>query len=81
MDAEPERDHGKALACTEHIVNNVELLNQFQEAECAGDVDKLAFCVRFLIVQAASNRAVGMTSFAKCAFVRARKQKGPLSPV
>eukprot|EP00983_Pelagomonas_calceolata_P045990 1139962-Pelagomonas_calceolata.AAC.2 len=29
---------------------------------------------------AASKRAVGMTSLAKCAFVRARKQKGPLSP-
>jgi len=71
----------KALAFTEHIVNNVELLNQFQEAESAGDVDKLAFCVRSLIVQAASDRAVGMTSLAKCAFVRARKQKGPLSPV
>eukprot|EP00983_Pelagomonas_calceolata_P030343 952258-Pelagomonas_calceolata.AAC.2 len=30
---------------------------------------------------AASNRAVGMTSLAKCAFLHARKQKGPLSPV
>eukprot|EP00983_Pelagomonas_calceolata_P017636 553521-Pelagomonas_calceolata.AAC.1 len=30
---------------------------------------------------AASNRAVGVTSLAKCAFVRSRKQKGPLGPI
>eukprot|EP00983_Pelagomonas_calceolata_P014672 465863-Pelagomonas_calceolata.AAC.1 len=47
----------------QHCIN-VELLNQFQEAESAGDVDKLAFCVCSLIVQAASDRAVGMTSLA-----------------
>eukprot|EP00983_Pelagomonas_calceolata_P002304 78384-Pelagomonas_calceolata.AAC.1 len=43
-----------------------ELLNQFQEAESAGDVGKLTFCVRSLIVQAASDTTVGMTSLAKC---------------
>eukprot|EP00983_Pelagomonas_calceolata_P012525 401923-Pelagomonas_calceolata.AAC.1 len=46
----------KALAFTEHLVNNVELLDQSQEAESAGDVNKLAFCVHSLIVQAASDR-------------------------
>eukprot|EP00983_Pelagomonas_calceolata_P056647 1144698-Pelagomonas_calceolata.AAC.3 len=78
MDTEPERDHvckaglcdnkmilrwnqERALACTEHLVSNVELLNQLQKAEST-DVDKLAFCVRSLIVQAASDKAVGMTS-------------------
>jgi hypothetical protein len=34
----------------------------FDEAERASDVDKLAFCVRLLIVQAASSRAVGMSA-------------------
>eukprot|EP00983_Pelagomonas_calceolata_P075216 1152901-Pelagomonas_calceolata.AAC.4 len=56
-------------------------MNQFQEAESAGDVDKITFCVRSLIVQATSDRAVGTTSLAKCAFLCARKQKGPLSPL
>eukprot|EP00983_Pelagomonas_calceolata_P080631 1155225-Pelagomonas_calceolata.AAC.3 len=55
--------------------------DHFQEAEPANDVSKLAFCVRSLIVQAASSRAVGMKSLDKCAFVGAKKQKGPLSPV
>ena len=44
----------------------MELLAQFDEAERAGDVDKLAFCVRSLIVQAASIRAVGMSARARC---------------
>jgi len=49
-----------------HISENIELLAQFYEAERAGDVDKLAFCVRSLIVQAASSRAVGMSAQARC---------------
>eukprot|EP00983_Pelagomonas_calceolata_P121879 1160846-Pelagomonas_calceolata.AAC.1 len=86
MDAGLERTMRRLLhiICkyeTEHLVNNVELLNHFQEAESAGDVDKHAFFVRSLIVQAASDRAVGMTSLAKCAFIRAGKQEGPLSPI
>ena len=71
----------KALAYVERLVGNTELMNQFDEAEANGDADKLASCLRLLIVQAASDRAVGMTSLAKCAWVRAKKQKGPLSPV
>ena len=74
-------DQEKALAYAEHLANNVVLLNQFQEAESAGDVDKLAFCVCSMVVQAASDRTVGMTSLARCSFVRAKKQKGPLSPI
>eukprot|EP00983_Pelagomonas_calceolata_P026008 816222-Pelagomonas_calceolata.AAC.1 len=35
------------------------MLAQFDEAERSGDVDKVAFCVRSLIIQAASSRAVG----------------------
>eukprot|EP00983_Pelagomonas_calceolata_P052548 1142885-Pelagomonas_calceolata.AAC.1 len=71
------------MSCAEADLRLAErtTLSPFQEAESAGDVDKLAFCVRSLIVQAASDRAVGMTSLAKCAFVHARKQKGHLSPV
>eukprot|EP00967_Tisochrysis_lutea_P104091 scaffold157713_cov20-Tisochrysis_lutea.AAC.3 len=74
-------ESGEGSAYTEQLVNNVELLDQFQEAESAGDDDKLAFCARSLIVQVASIRAVGMTSLAKCSFVRAKKQKVPVSPV
>ena len=71
----------KAQVYAEHIRDNAELLAQFDEAERSGDVDKLAFCVRSLIVQAASNRAVGMSAQAKCAFKRERNRKGPLNPV
>ena len=71
----------KALAYVKCLVGNTELMNQFDEAEANGDADKLASCLRLLIVQAASDRAVGMTSWAKCARVRAKKQKGPLSLV
>ena len=74
-------NHDKAIAFAQHIVSNVELRHQFDEAEADGDADKLASCVRSLIVQAASDGAVGMSSLAKCALVRAKKQKGPLSPV
>ena len=74
-------EHDRTFAYAQHLVNNAELLHQFDEAEAAGDADKLAFCVRSLIVQAASDRAVGMSSFSKCALMRAKKQKGPLSPV
>ena len=45
------------------------------------DVDKLAFCVRSLIVQAASSRAAGMSAQARCVFKRERSRKGPLDPV
>ena len=54
--------HEKADVYARHILENMELLAQFDEAERAGDVDKLAFCVRSLIVQAASSRAVGMSA-------------------
>jgi predicted dinucleotide-utilizing enzyme len=54
--------HEKADVYARHISDNMELLAQFDEAERAGDVDKLAFCVRSLIVQAASSRAVGMSA-------------------
>ena len=74
-------DHDRAFAYAQHLVNNAELLHQFDEAEAAGDADKLAFCVRSLVIQAASDRAVGMSSLSKCALMRARKQKGPLSPI
>ena len=71
----------KAQAYAEHIIDNAELLSQFAEAEEARDVDKLAFCVRSLIVQAASCRSVGMSAQARCAFKRERNRKGPLNPV
>ena len=58
--------HEKAHVYARHISENMELLVQFDEAERAGDVDKLAFCVRLLIVQAASSRAVGMSAQARC---------------
>ena len=58
--------HEKADVYARHISENIELLAQFYEAERAGDVDKLAFCVRSLIVQAASSRAVGMSAQARC---------------
>ena len=64
-----------------HISENMELLAQFDEAERAGDVDKLAFCVRSLIVQAASSSAVGMSAQAWCVFKRERSRKGPVDPV
>jgi len=54
--------HEKADVYARHISENMELLAQFDEAERAGNVDKLAFCVRSLIVQAASSRAVGMSA-------------------
>eukprot|EP00967_Tisochrysis_lutea_P062811 scaffold80806_cov17-Tisochrysis_lutea.AAC.1 len=73
------RNHEKAY--TKRLLSNVELFRKFEEAESTGDIGKLAFCVRLLIVQAARDRAVVMTSLAKCAFVHARKQKGPLSPI
>ena len=57
--------HEKADVYARHILENMELLAQFDEAERAGDVDKLAFCVRSLIVQAASSRAVGMSAQAR----------------
>jgi len=71
----------KAQVYAEHIRDNVELLAQFDDAEKIEDVDKLAFCVRSLIVQAASSRSVGMSAHARCAFKRERKRKGPLNPV
>ena len=64
-----------------HISENMELLAQFDEAERAGDVDILAFCVRSLIVQAANSRAVGMSAQARCVFKRERSRKGPMNPV
>ena len=60
----------KAHVCARHISENMELLAQFDEAERACDLDKLAFCVRSLIVQAASSRAVGMSAQARCVFKR-----------
>ena len=72
--------HEKAHVHARHISENMELLAQFDEAERAGDVDKLAFCVRSLIVQAASSRAVGMSAKARCVFKRERSRKGPLDP-
>ena len=47
----------------------------------AGDVDKLAFCVRSLIVQAASSRAVGMSAQDRCVFKHERSRKGPMNLV
>ena len=73
--------HEKADVYARHISENMELLAQTDEAERAGDVDKLAFCVRSLIVQAASSRAVGMSAQARCVFKRERSRKGPLIPV
>eukprot|EP00967_Tisochrysis_lutea_P003349 scaffold4003_cov13-Tisochrysis_lutea.AAC.1 len=73
----------KAGLCDDKLIcvgTTRRLLKKF-EAESAGDSDQIAFCMRLLIVQAASDRAVGMTSLDKCAFVRARKQERPLSPV
>ena len=64
-----------------HISENMELLAQFDEAERAGDVDNLAFCVRSLIIQAASSRAVGMSAQARCVFRRERSRKGPMNSV
>ena len=58
--------HEKAHVYARHISENMELLAQFDEAERAGGVDKLAFCVRSLLVQAASSRAVGMSAQARC---------------
>ena len=72
-----EKDHVYAR----HILENMELLSQFDEAERAGGVDKLAFCVCSLIVQAASSRAVGMSAQARCVFKRECSRKGPLNPV
>ena len=68
--------HEKAHVYARHISENMELLAQFDEAERAGDVDKLAFCVRSLIVQAASSRAVGMSAQARCVLKRERSRKG-----
>ena len=73
--------HEKAHVYARHISENMELLAQFDEAERAGNVDKLAFCVRSLIVQAASSRAVGMSAQARCFFKRERSRKGPMNPV
>jgi len=73
--------HEKAHVYARHISENMELLAQFDEAERAGDVDKLAFCVRSLTVQAASSRAVGMFAQARCVFKRERSRKGSLDPV
>ena len=58
--------HERAHVYARHISENMELLAQFDEAERAGGVDKLAFCVRSLLVQAASSRAVGMSAQARC---------------
>ena len=73
--------HEKAQVYARHIMGNVELLAQFDEAEKSGDVDKLAFCVRSLIVQAASSGTVGMSAQARCAFKRESSRKSPLNPV
>ena len=73
--------HEKAHVYARHISENMELLAQFDEAERAGDVDKLVFCVRSLIVQAASSRAVGMSAQAWCVFKRERSRKDSLNPV
>ena len=73
--------HEKADVYARHISENMELLAQFDEAERAGDVDNLAFCVRSLIIQAASSRAVGMSAQARCVFRRERSRKGPMNSV
>jgi len=73
----PER----ALAYACNIVNNAELMKQFDEAEKDKRVDVLAFCIRSLIMQAASSREVGMSSPARCPLVRERQRRGPLNPV
>lgn len=73
----PER----ALAYACNIVSNAEVMKQFDEAEKDKRVDVLAFCIRSLIVQAASSREVGMSAPARCPLMRERKRKGPLSPV
>lgn len=73
----PER----AFVFAQHIIHNDALMTQFEEAERDKAVDKLAFCVRSLIFQAASSREVGMSAFPKCPFARERKRKGPLNPI
>lgn len=60
--------------------NNVELLAQFERAEEDQNMDMLTFCIRSLIVQAASNRTVYLSALTVC-FALEYKKKCPLYPV
>ena len=65
----------------DHLAHKAAVVQNSDISLPQANVDKLAFCVRSLIVQAASSRAVGMSAQARCVFKRERSRKGPLIPV